>query len=450
MHTRNLAEGSLPRVMAAFALPYLLSYLLQILYGLADLWFIGLYGTVADTTAVSIGSQVMHGLTVMVVGLAMGTTVVLARAVGGRDEQRARRVVGNTVSLFLGLAVVLAAVLALCVGGVTSAMSTPAEAVCGTRSYLLICFVGIPAIVAYNVLASVFRGLGDTRTPMLVVAAACAVNVALDWLLIGRLDMGPAGAALATTLSQGLSVGLAVACLHWARRGASGTAFSLQASDFRPHRSTLSALLRVGVPISLQDGFIQVSFLLITVIANLRGLTDAAAVGIVEKIIGVLFLIPSAMLSTVSAVSAQCLGAGRVERARQTLWLSIGVTVVLGSASAAAMQWWGGEAVGLFTADGDVVRMGFQYLRGYSWDCVAAGIHFCFSGFFCACSLSLISFAHNACSITLARVPLAYLASVMFPATLYPMGLATVSGSVLSVLICLGAYLWISRHGRIR
>ena len=207
---RNLTTGNVGKNILIFSLPYLLSYFLQTLYGMADLFIIGQFDGVASTTAVSIGSQVMHMLTVMLIGLAMGTTVSIARAVGGRNHKQVSENVGNTVTLFFGLSIVLTVVLLLLVRPIVGVMSTPAEAVDGTVAYLTICFLGIPFITAYNIISSIFRGMGDSKSPMYFIAIACVANIALDYLFIGALDFGPAGAALGTTLAQTISVAVSL------------------------------------------------------------------------------------------------------------------------------------------------------------------------------------------------------------------------------------------------
>ena len=424
---RNLTTGSVGKNILIFSLPYLLSYFLQTLYGMADLFIIGQFDGVASTTAVSIGSQVMHMLTVMLVGLAMGTTVSIARAVGGRNHKQVSENVGNTVTLFFGLSIVLTVVLLLLVRPIVGVMSTPAEAVDGTVAYLTICFLGIPFITAYNIISSIFRGMGDSKSPMYFIAIACAANIMLDYLFIGALGFGPAGAALGTTLAQTISV--AVSLFMILRR----KSISLSKGDFHPRRSVVGQILQIGVPVALQDGLIQIAFIVITIIANRRGLNDAAAVGIVEKIIGFVFLVPSSMLSTVSALGAQNIGAGKPERAVQTLRYAICITVGFGLCVCIGVQLCAEQLVALFTdrqaaGGAEVIRFGGQYLRSYILDCVFAGIHFSFSGYFCACGKSVLSFLHNISSVLLVRVPGSYLASMLFPDTLFPMGLASAGG----------------------
>ena len=438
---RNLTTGSIWKNIFYFSLPYLLSYFLQTLYGMADLFIIGQFDGAAGTTAVSIGSQVMHMITVIIVGLAMGTTVSIAQAVGAKDKKQASRCTGNTITLFLGVSVVLMVILLLLVKPIVLVMSTPSEAVSGTVAYLTICFIGIPFITAYNIISSIFRGLGDSKSPMYFIAVACAANIALDYLFMGALHLGPSGAALGTTLSQTLSVILALIAIR--KRD---TGIRLTRSDLSPQTAVMGQILKIGVPIALQDGFIQIAFIIITIIANRRGLEAAAAVGIVEKIISFLFLIPSSMLSTVSALGAQNIGAGKQKRAEQTMWCAALIAVVFGLIVAITIQFISVPVVGLFTTDAEVARLGGQYIRGYIWDCIFAGIHFSFTGYFCAYGKSYIGFIHNIIAIILVRIPGSYLASRYFPHTLFPMGMAAPAGSLLSVLICLIAYFWLKHH----
>lgn len=341
---------------------------------------------------------------------------------------------------------VLAAVLVGLVGSIVQWVSVPEEAVAGTKAYLILCFIGIPCITAYNILASIFRGLGDSRSPMYFIAIACVSNIALDYLFMGALHMGPSGAALGTTLSQLVSVIVSLAVIL--RRKSTG--IRLSRADFRPRRETLGEILSIGVPVMLQDGFIQVSFMIITIIANRRGLTDAAAVGIVEKIISFLFLVPSSMLSTVSALGAQNVGAGKHDRVDTILRYAIGIGVGFGVIVAAAMQFIAPAVVRPFTTDEAVVLAGASYIRGYIFDCLFAGIQFSFSGYFCAYGKSGLSFLHNTLSILLVRVPGAWLASRFFPQTLLPMGLASACGSLFSSVVCVIAYLWLKKNQKER
>lgn len=438
---RNLTEGSVLKTVIYFSLPYLLSYFLQTLYGMADLFIIGQFNGVDSTTAVSVGSQVMHMLTVIIIGLAMGTTVMTGRAVGECNRRKISCAIGNTITLFAILAAVVTVVLLLSVNGIISLISTPSEAVPQARDYLIICFIGIPFITAYNIISSVFRGIGDTKSPMYFVAVACVFNIILDYVFIGFFKLGAAGAALGTTLSQTVSVIISLAAIHKKQMLP-----KITKSDLKPDRATMGSLLKIGIPVAVQDGFIQISFIVITIFANRRGLNDAAAVGIVEKLIGIFFLIPSSMLSTVSALSAQNIGAGKPERAVLTLKYAAIIAVAFGVTTSIAMQFFAENAVSLFASDSTVIHLGGEYMHSYVWDCVFAGINFSFCGYFCACGLSNIPFMNNCISILAVRIPVAYMASKFFTDSLFPMGLASPLGSLLSVFISVTAYMWLKRH----
>ncbi len=431
---KNLTSGSVFKNVVCFSLPFLLSYFLQTLYGMADLFIIGQFGGVEQTTAVSIGSQVMHMITVMIVGLSMGSTVIIARAVGAEDKKSASRTVGNTATLFMLISVALALTLLLFARRIVFAMSTPEQAVNGTFLYLSICFAGIPFITAYNIISSIFRGLGDSKSPMYFIAVACVANIIFDYIFMGVLKLGPAGAALGTTLSQAVSVAIALVVIIKRKL------ISVERSDFVLRREIVLPVLKIGFPVAMQDGFIQISFILITIIANRRGLADAAAVGIVEKIMSFMFLVPSSMLSTVSALASQNIGAKKYDRADSTLRFASFIATGFGLAMAVLIQFSASSFVALFTADSVVIALGAQYLRGYIWDCFLGGIHFSFSGYFCALGKSGISFLHNLLSIVLVRVPGAYFMSKLFPENLFPMGIATACGSLLSVIVCVIAF----------
>ena len=440
---KNLTTGSVFKTIVFFALPYLFSYFLQTLYGMADLFITGQYCGVDSITSVSNGSQVMYMLTVIIVGLAMGATVTIGRAVGARKLEDAAEAVGNTITLFMILAIIITGVLLFLVSDIVTLIGTPVEAVSGTIRYLTICFIGIPFITAYNIISSIFRGLGDSKSPMYFIGIACAMNILLDYVFIGALGFGPLGAAFATTLSQTFSVFVALIAIRKKQSG-----IKLKKENFIPKKEVMGEILKIGIPVAVQDGCIQVAFIIITVIANHRGLDDAAAVGIVEKVISAIFIIPSSMLATVSALSAQNIGAGKHDRATKTLRYAIMITTCYGILATVIVELTASNIVGLFTTDTAVILLGSQYISSYIVDCIFAGAHFCFSGYFCAYGKSYIGFIHNILAITLVRVPGSYLASKYFADTLFPMGMAAPAGSLLSVIICVAAFLWLRRTQR--
>ena len=437
---KNLTQGSVLKNIVLFSLPYLLSYFLQTLYGMADLYIIGQFNGTSQITAVSIGSQIMHMITVMIVGLAMGTTVTIGQATGAKQRKKTADIIGNTASLFMVVSLIVTLLLLAARHSIVQVMSTPAEAIAGTTDYLTICFIGIPFITAYNIISSIFRGLGDSKSPMYFIAIACTLNVILDYIFIGSMRFGSAGAALGTVVAQTVSVIISLFVISKKRHE-----LSLTKQCFQPSRAIINQILRIGIPVSLQDGFIQISFIIITIIVNRRGINDAAAVGIVEKIICFIFLVPSSMLSAVSAISAQNIGAGKPKRAEQTLWYAIIICICFGALISTIVQFTSDSIIALFDKNPQVITLGSQYIKSYIFDCLFAGIHFSFSGYFCALGKSGFSFIHNSLSIILIRIPGAYLMSKLFTETLFPMGLAATTGSLFSVIICIIFFLLIKK-----
>ena len=432
---KNLTQGSIFKNIVVFSLPFLLSYFLQTLYGMADLFIAGQFNGANVISAVSIGSQVMHMFTVMIVGLAMGGTVLIGQAVGARDSKNVSNVIGNTITLFIIIAVFITFILLVLCRKIVLVVQTPIESIDETVSYLKICFIGIPFIVAYNVISSICRGLGDSKSPMIFITIACVINIILDYLFMGILGMKASGAAIATVLAQTFSVIISIVFMTKTKNR-----IKISKTDLILKSKTARSILKIGVPVCCQDGFIQISFMIITVIANRRGVDVAAAVGIVEKIICFLFLVPSTMLSTVSSIAAQNIGAGFFDRAEKTLWLGTSIAAAIGLIFALVFQFAAKPILSLFTSEHVVIDLGVQYIKSYVFDCFFAAIHFSFSGYFCAMGKSIISFIHNVISIICVRIPGAYLAAKLYPQTLFPMGMAAPLGSALSAMICVLAF----------
>ena len=432
---KNLTQGSIFKNIVVFSLPFLLSYFLQTLYGMADLFIAGQFNGANVISAVSIGSQVMHMFTVMIVGLAMGGTVLIGQAVGARDSKKVSNVIGNTITLFIIIAIFITFILLALCRKIVLVVQTPIESIDETDSYLKICFIGIPFIVAYNVISSIYRGLGDSKSPMIFITIACVINIILDYLFMGILGMKASGAAIATVLAQTFSVIISIVFMTKTKNR-----IKISKTDLILKSKTARSILKIGVPVCCQDGFIQISFMIITVIANRRGVDVAAAVGIVEKIICFLFLVPSTMLSTVSSIAAQNIGAVFFDRAEKTLWLGTSIAAAIGLIFALVFQFAAKPILSLFTSENAVIDLGVQYIKSYVFDCFFAAIHFSFSGYFCAMGKSIISFIHNVISIICVRIPGAYLAAKLYPQTLFPMGMAAPLGSALSAMICVLAF----------
>lgn len=434
---KDLTTGSVMGTLVSFALPFLFASFMQAFYGAVDMWVVGRFCGTSAISAVNIGSQIMMIITSFVIGVSMGTTVSLGHHIGSKNDKEAAYTVGNTILIFGVLAVILTPLMVWQAGNLTALMHTPQEAVRETVQYVTVCSMGLPFIIAYNVVSGILRGAGDSRTPMYFVGIACVVNVIGDLLFTGAWGWGAAGAASATITAQ--MVSSICAFLYLKKKGFSFP-FGLKAIKWK--KNSAGKILTIGLPIALQDTLINFSFMAITVIANERGLVASSAVGVVEKIISFMFLVPSAMLSSISAITAQNIGAGKRERAVLSLKYGMAITAVFGILVCGYSQLLPETLTGIFTRDAEVITAAAEYLKTYSIDCILVAFTFCVNGYLCGCDKSFITFLHNLVSIVLVRIPAALLLSRAFPDTLLPMGLASPMGSMLSIVICSVYFLW--------
>ncbi len=427
----SMTEGKIGPALLSFAVPVLLSGFLQALYGAVDLFVVGRYDSSAAVSAVATGSQLMQTITGAVLGLSMGGTVLIGHAIGERDEEKAARAVGSLAGLFALVALICTGIMTAASGPVTGLLHTPPEAFVYAKQYIFICSAGIPFIVGYNAVSGIFRGIGDSKTPMYLVAAACMVNVALDFLLVGGFGMGAAGAAAATIAAQGISFLLSLVII--VKRG---FPFPFGKRHFRPDPYSVRRILIVGTPLAVQDALVNVSFLIITVIVNTMGVIASAAVGVVERLIGFAMLPPSAFASAVATMTAQNMGAGKPERAFGALKRGIGYSLVFGVLVCIYAQLLPETLTGIFSSDPAVITAAAQYLRSYTIDCILVCFVFCINSYFSGSGKSVIAFAHSMVATFGVRIPLSYVISRLAEGTLYYMGLAAPAASLVSIVIC--------------
>lgn len=432
MHTPLLTRGKMGPTLLRFALPFLLSSVLQALYGAADLFVVGQFTGSAAVSAVSIGSQVMQTLTGIILGFSMGGTVLIGQCVGAQDGERTAVAVGNMAVAFALLAALLTPAMLLLTRPAAHLMQTPAEALSDTERYLWVCACGLPFIIGYNAVSGIFRGLGDSKTPVVFVAIACVLNIVLDFGLVGGLHLGALGAALATVLSQAASFSLAL--LYMLRRGFS---FAISRRHFRLERTACRRIFKVGAPLALQDGLVNLSFLLITAIINTMGLIASASVGVVEKLMAFAFLPPGAFSSAVATVTAQNIGANQPQRAYQGLWYGVGFSLLSGVAICLYAQFFPQTLTRIFSNDPAVVAQASQYMRSYAIDCILVSLVFCMNAYFSGCGRSMVSLLHSLAATFLVRVPLSYGLSRLPGISLYAIGFAAPAATLLSVFICL-------------
>lgn len=433
--TGNFAEGSILGPLLRFTLPVMLALFLQAMYGAVDLMVVGQFGQPAGVSAVSTGSQVMHTVTSLVTGLSMGATVLLGQKLGEGKQEEGGRVLGSAIALFTAVALVLTVLMLWAAAPMARLMQAPAEAFDQTVVYVRICSGGAAFIVAYNVLGAMFRGIGDSKTPLLTVTIACVVNIAGDLLLVGGCGMGVAGAALATVLAQAVSVALSL--LFTKRRG---LPFAFTLRDIRFHPGDIGRILRLGVPVALQDVLVSISFLAIAAIVNGLGVIASAGVGVAEKLCGFIMLVPSSFGQSLSAFVAQNIGAGRKDRAKRAMLYGMGSSLCCGVALAWLSFFHGGLLSGLFARDVLVTGAAADYLRAYAIDTLLTSILFCFIGYFNGRGNTAFVMAQGIVGAFLVRIPVSLAMSRMEPVSLFRVGLATPCSTVVQILLFLGCY----------
>jgi len=436
----RLLSGKIGRSLLQFALPFMLASFLQSVYGAVDLFVVGRYTDSAAVSAVSIGSQLMMLFTGLVQGISMGGTVLIGQRIGENNKSGTARAVGNLCALFLILALGLTPVMLMSNHLLVSLMQTPVEAVALAREYLLICSIGFPFIMGYNAISGIYRGMGDSRTPVWFIAIASIVNVVLDFILVGGFDMGAGGAAIATVAAQGIS--FVCGLLHMRRKGFT---FPISGKDFKPVRTEVITILQVGFPLALQDVLVHISFLAIAAIINTLGLVASAAVGVAEKFMGFAFIPAGAFSSAVATMVAQNVGAGQRKRAWNAMWYGVGYSLICGVFICLICQICPDALIGIFSRDADVIAAGAQYIRTYSIDCVLVSFVFCMNAYFNGNGQSLVCFLHSMAATFLVRIPVTWIMGQVTEGSLLPMGLAAPAASVMSVVVCVVYLLWMRR-----
>ncbi len=427
----DFTEGNILKKMLRFMLPVLASLVLQAAYGAVDLLVVGHFGTTAGLSGVSTGSQVLNLVTFVITQLAMGITVLIARYLGEKNEDRIGPVIGGSVVVFGIISALLFVVMTVFARPIAVLMQAPAEAVEETAEYVRICGGGIFFIVAYNLLSAIFRGLGDSKSPLLFVLVACIVNIFGDLLLVAVFDMNTAGAAIATVFAQAVSVVFALVLLK--KRG---LPFKITRKDFSFNNQT-GLMLKIGLPLALQEFLTQISFLALCAFVNRLGLAASSGYGVACKIVNFAMLIPSALMQSMASIVAQNIGAGNEKRARESMLTGIVTGMSIGVIVFILILFKGDLITSIFTTDPEVISNGFDYLKGFAPETIVTAILFSMVGYYNGSNHTVWVMIQGLIQTLAVRLPLAYIMSIQPDASLTGIGLsapiATLAGIVLNV-----------------
>ncbi len=436
----NFTEGKILSPLIKFTIPILIALFLQTMYGAVDLLIVGQFSDAIQVSAVSTGSQLMSTITSMVTGLTMGITILIGQKLGEGKRKDAGDVVGSGISIFAVIAAILTIVIAVFSPTITKVMSVPTEAFDSTVSYLRISAMGSVFIVAYNVIGGVFRGLGDSKTPLTTVAIACVANIIGDLIFVGMFNMAATGAALATVLAQAISVILSLVLIQ--KRGLPFD-FSLKSIKF--HKKLTSQILKFGVPISLQGVLVNLSFLVIVSIGNSMGVVASAGMGVAQKLVGFIMLIPLSFSQSVSAFVAQNYGARKYDRAKKVLLYSVSASLCCGVIMFYLTFFHGNLLAQAFTKDDAVILACWDYLKSYGVDCLFTAIMFCMVGYFNGCGNTTFVMIQGIFGAFCVRIPVSFLMSKLEPVSLFKVGLATPASTFVQIILCIGFFMYLSK-----
>ena len=439
----NFTEGKIFSPLLKFIIPILAALFLQTMYGAVDLLIVGRFGNTADVSAVSTGSQLMNAITSMINGLTMGITILIGQKLGESKKEEAGNVVGSGISIFAIIAIIVTVLFVTFAPTIISYMNTPAEAFNSTVSYLIICCFGSIFIIAYNVIGGVFRGLGDSKTPLITVGIACITNIIGDLIFVGVFKMAATGAAYATVIAQAVSVILSLVMIT--KRG---LPFEFSKKSIKFHKNLTSQIIKYGTPIALQNVLVNISFLVIMMIGNSMGVIASAGMGVAQKLVGFIMLIPLSFSQAVSTFVAQNYGAKKYDRSNKVLLYAISSSLVCGIVMFYISFSHGNLLSGIFSNDKDVILASWDYMKAYGVDCLFTAIMFSMVGYFNGCGKTTFVMAQGIIGAFLVRIPVSYIMSKSEPVSLFKIGLATPASTLVQIILCFVYFIILSKKLR--
>lgn len=435
----NFTEGKIFSPLLKFVIPILMALFLQAMYGAVDLLIVGQFGNAADVSSVSTGSQVMMGVTSMITGLTMGITILIGQKLGEGKREEAGNVVGSGISIFAIMSIILTVLVVTFASSIATFMHAPTEAFDSTVSYIKICAMGSVFVISYNVIGGVFRGIGDSKTPLITVGIACVVNIIGDLVFVGIFKMAAIGAAYATVMAQSTSVILSLLLIR--KRGLPFD-FSLKSIKF--HRNLTAQIIKFGAPIALQDVLVNLSFLVIMMIGNSMGVVASAGIGVAEKLVGFIMLIPMAFAQAVSAFVAQNYGAKKYNRSKRVLIYSIRASLCCGIVMFYITFFHGNLLSGIFSKDEAVILAAWDYMKAYGIDCLFTAIMFSMVGYFNGCGRTTFVMIQGIIGAFCVRIPVSFIMSKLEPVSLFNVGLATPMSTFVQIILCISYFVYLS------
>lgn len=433
----DFTEGKIVIPFLRFAGPVLMALFLQAMYGAVDLLIVGKFASSADVSAVSTGSQIMHTITNLISSMCMGMTIILGQKIGEKKASEGGRIIGSGLLMFLIIGILLTIVLPLSAPELAVIMHAPREAFELTVRYIRICGAGAIIIIIYNLIGGVFRGIGDSNTPLVTVLIACIFNIFGDLVLVAGFNLGTEGAAIATVAAQLISV-----VISWILISKKTLPFEFHRNFIKWNGKIVKRILLLGTPIALQELLVGISFLVILAIVNAIGLKESAGIGVAEKVCAFIMLVPASFMQSMSAFVAQNRGAGKLDRAIKGFKSAVAISFSFGVVMFYIAFFHGNILSGIFSKDTGVILASADYLKAYAIDCMLTCFLFCFIGFYNGMGCTSFVMIQGIIGAFLVRVPVSFLMSKWEPVSLFHIGLATPCSTIIQIILCFG-YLWI-------
>lgn len=427
----DFTQGSILGPLMKFTLPIMAALVLQALYGAVDLLVVGQFASAGAVSAVATGSQILHTLTLLITGLAMGMTIIIGQQIGEKKHEKVGYTIGTGILLFAIVSILITIIMMFATPAFVAFLQAPKEAFDDTVSYVMICSGGILFITAYNILGSIFRGIGDAKTPFIAVLIACIGNIILDLIFVAVFHLGAAGAALATVLAQAVSVVLSLILIK--KRG---LPFAFTKKHLRMDRNLAGRILKLGFPCALQDVLVSISFLAIMAIVNSLGVIASAGVGVAEKLCVFIMLVPSSYMQSISAYVAQNTGAGQPKRAKRGMLYGMATSFAFGIVLGYLAFFHGELLARIFSNDATVISAAADYLKGYAIDTLLTAFLFCFMGYFNGCGKTTFVMAEGIIGAFGVRIPVSYFFSKAAEVSLFHISLATPSSTIVQIILC--------------
>ncbi|MBD5456436.1 MAG: MATE family efflux transporter [Lachnospiraceae bacterium] len=404
MKENNLTEGNILKTLLLFAVPFLIANILQSLYGAVDLFVVGRYCSAESVAAVSTGTQVTQIITSLVTGLTLGSTILIGQAMGSGNREKAKKIIGTTLTVFAMVAILLTVIMLVFERWLLTILKAPEESFELTMQYVAICMLGNIFICGYNAISAILRGYGDSKRPMVFVGVACAINIILDFVFVKYCGLDVSGTALATVISQGASMIIAIIYLKKKQ-----FIFDFRLRSFRPVGSIAGELARVGIPISFQELMVRISFLYLMTVMNNCGVYAAAVVGISSKYDVFAMLSATSMAGALAAITAQNMGAGKWDRARRSLWYGLGIALFISCLFFIWAQINPQSMIRVFAGDENIIAAGVPFFKSCSYDYFMVTIVFCLNGYLNGREKTVWTMISCSAGALLLRIPMVYL-----------------------------------------